>query len=113
MKIDVKPDWWKTLFDDLYLVTDARSVCDAEVTRREVDAVCALLDMAKDAAILDLCGGQGRHSIELASRGYAHCTVFDYSRVLIEHGRSKALQGRPRLWRRASRSKGGTRGGEA
>ncbi|MEN8687545.1 MAG: methyltransferase domain-containing protein [Desulfuromonadales bacterium] len=93
MKIDVKPDWWKTLFDDVYLMTDARSVCDEEITRREVDAVCTLLAMAKADAILDLCGGQGRHSIELARRGYGHCTVLDYSRVLIEHGRSNALQG--------------------
>lgn len=93
MKIAVRPDWWKTLFDDVYLMTDARSVCDEEVTRREVDAVCSLLAMAQDDAILDLCGGQGRHSIELARRGYACCTVLDYSRVLIEHGRSNALLG--------------------
>jgi D-alanine-D-alanine ligase len=92
MNIDVKPDWWKSLFDDVYLMTDARSVCDEEITRREVDAVCTLLAMAKDDAILDLCGGQGRHSIELARRGYGHCTVLDYSGVLIEHGRSNALQ---------------------
>ena len=58
MKIDVKPDWWKTLFDDVYLMTDARSVCDEEITRREVDAVCTLLAMAKADAILDLCGGR-------------------------------------------------------
>ena len=93
MKIDVKPNWWKTLFDDVYLMTDARSVCDDEITRREVDAVCSLLALAKEDAILDLCGGQGRHSIELARRGYGHCTVLDYSDVLIEHGRSNALQG--------------------
>jgi D-alanine-D-alanine ligase len=93
MKIDVQPDWWKTLFDDVYLMTDARSVCDDEITRREVDAVCRLLSMANDDTILDLCGGQGRHSLELARRGYGHCTVLDYSQVLIEHGRSNALKG--------------------
>ena len=92
MKIDVNPDWWKTLFDDVYLMTDARSVCDADITRREVDAVCNLLPMAKHDAILDLCGGQGRHSLELASRGYGRCTVLDYSHVLLEHGRSNALK---------------------
>ena len=26
MTIDVDPDWWKTLFDEVYLLTDARSV---------------------------------------------------------------------------------------
>lgn len=29
MSIEVDPDWWKTLFDEIYLLTDARSVCDA------------------------------------------------------------------------------------
>ena len=37
MEIEVDPDWWKTLFDEVYLITDARSVCDSELTRREVD----------------------------------------------------------------------------
>jgi D-alanine-D-alanine ligase len=92
MKIDVNPDWWKTLFDDVYLMTDARTVCDDDITRREVDVVCSLLPMAKNDAILDLCGGQGRHSLELANRGYDHCTVLDYSHVLLEHGRSNALK---------------------
>ena len=31
------PDWWKRLFDETYLITDARSVCDERVTRSEVD----------------------------------------------------------------------------
>ena len=32
MTIEVDPDWWKTLFDEVYLLTDARSVDDARVT---------------------------------------------------------------------------------
>jgi D-alanine-D-alanine ligase len=92
MKIDVKPDWWKTLFDDVYLMTDARSVCDEEITRREVDAVCSLLTMAKTDAILDLCGGQGRHSLELTARGAGNCTVVDYSTHLVEVGRETAVE---------------------
>lgn len=90
MTIDVNPDWWKTLFDDIYLMTDARSVCDDQVTRREVDAVSELLPLRREEAILDLCGGQGRHSRELARRGFSKCTVFDYSHVLLEHGRQAA-----------------------
>jgi D-alanine-D-alanine ligase len=92
MKIDVNPDWWKTLFDEVYLKTDARSVCNDEVTCREVDAVCALLPLQSDHAILDLCGGQGRHSLELARRGFNRCTVLDYSESLLAHGRSVAQQ---------------------
>lgn len=90
MKINVNPDWWKTLFDEIYLMTDARSVCNDEVTRREVDFICKVLPLKSTDAVLDLCGGQGRHSLELARRGYAGCTVLDYSEVLLEVGRRTA-----------------------
>lgn len=65
MRAQVSPDWWKTLFDEVYLVTDARSVCNEELTRREVDLVCRLLPIGADDKLLDLCGGHGRHSFEL------------------------------------------------
>ena len=77
MNITVDADWWQTLFDEVYLVTDARSVCDDAVTRRETDAFCAALPLKPGDRILDLCGGHGRHSIELARRGFRHCTVMD------------------------------------
>jgi len=34
MTITVKPDWWKAIFDEVYLLTDARSVCNDEITQR-------------------------------------------------------------------------------
>jgi len=92
MKIDVTPDWWKTLFDEVYLLTDARSVCNDDVTRREIDVICELLPLQEADSILDLCGGHGRHSLELARRGYPQCTVLDYSQVLLERGRAAAEQ---------------------
>jgi D-alanine-D-alanine ligase len=90
MGIDVSPDWWQSLFDEIYLITDARSVCDENVTRREVDVFCELLPLRPSDRVLDLCGGQGRHSLELCARGYGECTVLDYSEVLLEHGRAAA-----------------------
>ena len=84
MAIDVNPDWWRTLFDDVYLITDARSVCDPEVTRREVDLVCRLLDLEPHQQILDLCGGHGRHVLELGARGFTRCTLLDYSPYLTD-----------------------------
>ncbi|MEJ2221958.1 MAG: class I SAM-dependent methyltransferase [Desulfobacterales bacterium] len=92
MSITVDPDWWKTLFDEVYLLTDARSVCDARITRREVDLICSLLPIKGSHKILDLCGGHGRHSLELSSRGFSDCTLFDYSQKLIEIARKKAGQ---------------------
>lgn len=90
MSFEVSEDWWKALFDEVYLLTDARSVDDAELTRCEVDLLCQLLPLRPADRILDLCGGQGRHSLELAARGFSDCTVFDYSQVLLDRGRAEA-----------------------
>ena len=90
MSISVNPDWWKTLFDEVYLLTDARSVCDPSITRREVDVICSLLPIQGSHKILDLCGGHGRHSFELSRRGFTACTLFDYSQTLIDIARAKA-----------------------
>jgi len=84
MPIEVDPDWWKTMFDEIYLLTDARSVCDETVTRLEVDVICKLFPMETGHRILDLCGGHGRHSLELCNRGFTFCTLLDYSQVLID-----------------------------
>ena len=54
--VGVDPDWWKTLFDEVYLITDARSVCDEQLTSREVDFLVHTLDLKKSWPILDLCG---------------------------------------------------------
>ena len=90
MAIEVDPDWWKTLFDDVYLLTDARSVGDESLTRLEVDVVCELLAMETGQKILDLCGGHGRHSLELCKRGFEACTLLDFSESLIDVAINKA-----------------------
>ncbi len=92
MTIRVDPDWWKTMFDEVYLLTDARSVCDEDITRREVDLICELLPIHPGQNILDLCGGHGRHSLELCARGFERCTLVDYSEVLIERGKARAAE---------------------
>ena len=88
--IKVAPDWWKTLFDETYLITDARTVCDEGLTCREVDFLEQVLKLEKSWPILDLCGGQGRHSLELSRRGFQDITVLDYSKVLIDLGTERA-----------------------
>jgi D-alanine-D-alanine ligase len=86
----VDPDWWKALFDETYLITDARTVCDGGLTCREVDFLEQVLKLEKSWPILDLCGGQGRHSLELSRRGFQDLTVLDYSKVLIDLARERA-----------------------
>jgi D-alanine-D-alanine ligase len=83
-------DWWRTLFNSLYLKTDGDVVENAQNTGREVDLViqAALLD--PNDRILDLCCGQGRHSLELARRGFRSITGVDRSRYLIRLARKRA-----------------------
>lgn len=88
----VDTEWWKRLFDETYLITDARSVCDDELTCKEVDFIQELLQMERSWPILDLCGGHGRHSLELCRRGFEDVTVLDYSEYLIQLGRGKAQE---------------------
>jgi D-alanine-D-alanine ligase len=87
---DYDPAWWRHIFDETYLVTDARSVCCPVTTAAEVDMVEATLELNSDDRILDLCGGQGRHAIELHKRGYKNVTVVDYSQVLLRVGLENA-----------------------
>jgi len=90
MSLRIDPDWWKSLFDEVYLVTDARSVCNDEITRSEMDVFSKIVPIHPQNRILDLCGGQGRHAIELCRRGFLNCTVLDYSRTLLEIGSENA-----------------------
>ncbi|UCB46499.1 MAG: class I SAM-dependent methyltransferase [Spirochaetota bacterium] len=84
MAIEIDPEWWKKIFDRLYLLTDARSVCDDGITRLEVDIICEMLSLQRGQKILDLCCGHGRHSFELYERGFMNCTLVDYSSFLID-----------------------------
>jgi D-alanine-D-alanine ligase len=88
--LQVESDWWKDIFDDFYLQTDARSVCDNRLTRREVDFIEEALSCDKSSAVLDFCGGQGRHALELARRGFTRVTLLDYSDCLTRLGRKEA-----------------------
>lgn len=94
MVIAVDPEWWKTLFDEVYLLTDARSVCDADVTRKEVNLIFELLPILPHHKVLDLCGGHGRHTLELRARGITRCVLVDYSRHLLKVARMESASHR-------------------
>ncbi|MBN2411156.1 methyltransferase domain-containing protein [candidate division KSB1 bacterium] len=84
----VKADWWKHLFNANYLRTDGDVVSDETITINEIDLFLKILSPEKNSFILDLCCGQGRHSIELAKRGYKNIVGMDRSHYLINKARS-------------------------
>ncbi|MCP8323539.1 MAG: methyltransferase domain-containing protein [Candidatus Methylarchaceae archaeon HK02M2] len=86
----VPSDWWRRIFNSLYLKTDADLVDDQSITRREVDTFSKILKLSPEDKILDLCCGQGRHSLELARRGFKYVEGLDRSHYLIQKAKSSA-----------------------
>lgn len=85
----VPAEWWRALFGSTYLLTDA-DVMDQSVTRTEVARFIELLQLSPDESVLDLCCGHGRHTLELARRGFGHVEGLDRSRYLVRKAREAA-----------------------
>jgi len=88
----VKADWWRDIFNANYLRTDGDVVEDPEITGAEIDAFLGAVDVAPDAAILDLCCGQGRHVLELARRGFSNLHGMDRSHYLVSRAKRLASE---------------------
>jgi SAM-dependent methyltransferase len=58
---------------------------------REVEAMVALLGLSPQAKVLDLCCGVGRHSLELARRGF-QVTGVDRTAAYLQEARGRARQ---------------------
>jgi SAM-dependent methyltransferase len=65
----MKSDWYKHFFYGVALDV-WRSAVPAEQTRAEADFLEKVLELAPGTRLLDVPCGNGRHSLELASRGY-------------------------------------------
>ena len=70
-------EWWKTLFNSIYLKTDGDVIENNDNTLKEVDMLIKAVDLQADHRVLDLCCGQGRHVIELQKRGYENVSGLD------------------------------------
>jgi D-alanine-D-alanine ligase len=86
----VRPDWWRCVFNSIYLKTDADVVDDQNITRKEVQYFSEILRLSPDDKILDLCCGQGRHSLELARRGFKDVEGLDRSHYFIQKAKAQA-----------------------
>ncbi len=83
-------EWWRKLFNALYVKTDGDVVENVENTRRDVDFIVQAAAVQPHSQILDLCCGQGRHCLELARRGFKQVTGVDRSRYLIRLAKKRA-----------------------
>ena len=78
-------EWFKDLYDQFRMDTNFGKVSDKD-TKADVDFICKVLELNKEDKVLDLFCGFGRHSIELAKRGYS-ATAIDYNRSYLEFGK--------------------------
>lgn len=92
LEMHLRPDWWRRIFNSMYLRTDADVVDDKQITKSEVELFTSILNVPKDSAILDLACGQGRHSIEMAQQGFTNITGLDRSHYLIRKAKTAVQQ---------------------
>ena len=86
----VRADWWRHIFNANYLRTDGDVVNDNNITSKEVEIFLEHLNLDSEALILDLCCGQGRHTFEIARRGYNNVYGLDRSHYLVTRARTGA-----------------------
>ena len=84
----LQPDWWRRIFNSMYLKTDADVVEDKQITCTEVDLFTGFLKLDPHMVILDLACGQGRHTLELARRGFKYVNGLDRSHYLIRKAKN-------------------------
>jgi len=83
-------EWWKELFDSLYLRTDGDVVENDANTQEDINRLLEATNLHPDDALLDLCCGQGRHVLALAARNYTNVTGLDRSRYLVRLARKRS-----------------------
>jgi SAM-dependent methyltransferase len=83
---DVDPRWYDGFFEAEWLDYVQP---DAELTLRQVDLLVEALGLAAGDSLLDVACGRGRHSIELARRGF-RVTGVDLSPRSLELARTAA-----------------------
>jgi SAM-dependent methyltransferase len=77
--------WYTDWFSSKYYL-ELYKHRDDEDARNLINLIQRAIHFSTDARVLDICCGAGRHSIELAKRGF-NVTGFDLSRYLISAAR--------------------------
>jgi SAM-dependent methyltransferase len=81
-------EWWQEMFGDRYFTLLG---IDPVRTTAEVDGLERVMGLQPGAAVLDVACGRGRHSLELARRGY-RVTGLDYTQDYVEDARRQARE---------------------
>lgn len=84
-------EWWEMFFSGLWL--DVQRVFKVSQTASEADFVERVLKLPPGGAVLDVPCGEGRLSLELASRGY-RATGVDITKAVLEDARRVAAERR-------------------
>jgi SAM-dependent methyltransferase len=88
--MNMPTEWWKNFFTGLTLDL-WRAAMTEEQTRTEADFIEKTLHLSPPAKVLDVPCGNGRLSLELASRGY-QLTGVDLSPGFIDEARSTSAE---------------------
>jgi len=87
----IKNDWWKTTFGKEYFsLWDPSNSNSQTWTKKDIKLIIDL-NLKNGAKILDIPCGQGRHSVELAKKGF-QVTGVDYSSTALQAAKKWALQ---------------------
>ncbi|MDN3243173.1 class I SAM-dependent methyltransferase [Glycomyces tritici] len=81
--------WYETSFDEFYLDLD-KFAHSPEGSRKEASDAIALLGIRERSSVLDLCCGQGRHSIAIAEFGH-EVRGLDLSKRMLDAARAHQL----------------------
>jgi D-alanine-D-alanine ligase len=82
-------EWWETFFDENFTRLGLEPI-EPDRTRKETDFIVGALQLEKGSRVLDLGCGVGRHSLELARRGFPHVTGLDFSRPSLDRAIGQA-----------------------
>lgn len=85
-------DFSERQLEDAYSRMDMNVQGWTRYTPHEIDFVEKACGIDKDSIILDVGCGQGRHTLELAKRGYKNLTAYDFSPRLLSQARAKAIE---------------------
>jgi ubiquinone/menaquinone biosynthesis C-methylase UbiE len=88
-------NWWKTFFKPITgeIMFKTRSI---QQSQKEVDQILSQIKVRRKVKLLDLCCGEGRHSLLFSKKGH-DVTGLDFSENFLKVARDKAKAARQKI----------------